>query len=257
MKFDDLIDSHLKYGIHKEDIIQRNSYEDISTNVVIAPWWDHSIFEQFDLNVVPITERIYRIIGENIEFTFIEMKMIGAPALLETILPLGLTKCKRILFIGSAGALNDKIQIGDIVIPSYSICGDGSSRYLNKNLEDEFLKKEYPYGNFINQVGMSCKNITGSCVIVPNYSIDTVFAQFHMIPMIQKIGAKTIEMETAALFKASKVMKITAAAIFVISDNVSLNKTLYQGRTQTEKEKKNYSKNVIIPKIIIDLFTKK
>lgn len=257
MKYDDLILAHDKYGTNKEDIVKRLGYDRISSYVVIAPWWKHTIFENHNLQIEQITDKLYHITGENIEFSFLELQMIGASAVLEAILPLGLTKCKKLLFIGSAGALSEEIAIGDIVIPNYSICGDGASRYLNTNLEDEFLKKEYPYGKFVDEVVNCCERIYGKSTILPNYSVDTIFAQFHAISMILETGAKTIEMETAAVFKASQLMQIPTAALFVISDNTITNKSLYSGRSQKEQEYRHYIRNTMIPNIIIDLLEEK
>ena len=56
---------------------------------------------------------------------------IGAPVLMDALLTLGVTACQRIIFIGSVGSLDDNIGIGDIVIPEYSVCGDGASRYIS------------------------------------------------------------------------------------------------------------------------------
>ena len=55
---------------------------------------------------------------------------IGAPVFMDALLALGVTKCKNIIFVGSVGSLDEDIGIGDIVIPQYSICGDGASRYI-------------------------------------------------------------------------------------------------------------------------------
>lgn len=52
---------------------------------------------------------------------------------MDYILSLGVTKCKNLVFLGSSGSLDENIKISDIVVPKYSICGDGASRYLNKN----------------------------------------------------------------------------------------------------------------------------
>ena len=49
------------------------------------------------------------------------------------------------------------------------------------------------------------------------------------------MGAKTIEMETSALFKASKLLNMNVTALFLVSDNTIINKSLYSGRTKEEK----------------------
>ena len=148
MKYEDILKSHLKYGSTKEDIVKRNEYENILESVVIAPWWDHNIFENSNVKIDKVNDKIYNIYGENLEFSFIELKLVGSPVMLDQALSLGTTKCKNILFIGSVGALDENINLGDIVIPEYSICGEGASRYLNDNLKDEFGKKEYPSKEF-------------------------------------------------------------------------------------------------------------
>ena len=44
MKYEDLLESHFKYGTTKEDIIKIYGYDKLLSNVVIAPWWNHDIF---------------------------------------------------------------------------------------------------------------------------------------------------------------------------------------------------------------------
>jgi len=254
MKYEDLLNAHLKYGTSKTDIIKNRGYEKILENVVIAPWWKHDIFENHGLRIEQCSDKVYNIYGEDVKFSFIELRRIGAPAVMDDILSLGVTKCKKILFIGSAGSLCDELKIGDIVIPNYSICGDGASRYLNENLEDEFGKKEYPYGNLSKDLITACNKLDIKVDIVPNYSVDTIFAQFKFIDYIKNMGAKTIEMETALLFKCSNSMEISTSALFCISDNTITNKSLYSGRSKEEEEYRHTVRNELIPKIIIELF---
>ncbi len=256
MKYEDLLNSHLKYGTKKEDILKRRGYEQILENVVIAPWWGHNMFENHDLKIEKVSDRVYNVYGEGIEFSYIELKLIGAPAVMDYILALGVTKCKRILFIGSAGALCDDIKIGDVVIPNYSVCGDGASRYLNNNLEDEFGKKIYPYGKLSENLIDICNKLNYNVKYVPNYSTDSIFAQFNFIDYIKSTGAQTIEMETALLFKCSNLLEISTAALFCVSDNTVTKKSLYSGRTDEENEYRHLVRNDIIPKIIKELFKK-
>ena len=173
---------------------------------------------------------------------------------MDYILSLGVTKCNNLVFIGSAGSLDENIKIGDVVIPEYSICGDGASRYLNKNLEDEFLKKEYPSKELTKNLIAILEKENIRYHNVPNFSIDTIFAQFCHIDKIIELGAKKIEMETANLFKCNELLKINVTAIFCISDNTILNKSLFNGRTLEEKEYRHRIRNEVIPKMIVELF---
>ena len=256
MNYSDLLNSHLEYGTTKEDIKIGKGYENIQENVVIAPWWSHDIFDGMNFKIEQVSEKVYNFYKDNFSFSYIELKRIGAPGIMDFILSLGVTKCKNLVFLGSAGSLDENIKIGDIVIPKYSICGDGASRYLNKNLEDEFLKKEYPSKDFTNKLIDILKKENVRYHNVPNFSIDTVFAQFYHIDKILELGSKTIEMETANLFKCNEVLNINVTALFCISDNTVLKKSLYIGRTDEENEYRYKIRYEVIPKIIIELFKK-
>ena len=145
MDYNKLLDSHKRFGTTKEDIATSNQQRDILENVVIAPWWKVKMFEnKNDIIVTKISDKLYNIKKGDIEFTFIELKRMGAPMMMEEVLPLGVSNCKNLIFIGSVGSLDKSIGIGDLAVPMYSVCGDGACRYLNDSLEDEFGKKQYP-----------------------------------------------------------------------------------------------------------------
>ncbi len=255
MDYEYLLKSHLKYGTNKEDIIKRKGYENILENVVIAPWWSHDMFKEKAKQIEQVGERVYNIYGDNFEFSFVELRAIGAPVILDQVLALGVTKCKNIIFIGSVGSLDENIKIGDIVIPEYSFCGDGATRYLNKALEDDFGKEFYPSKDYTKKLLNILESTTGiNYHYVPNFSIDTIFAQFAHIDYILSKGAKVVEMETAALFKCSEVLNLNVTAIFCVSDNTVINKSLYSGRTEEEREYRHKVRREIIPQIITQMF---
>ncbi len=256
MKYIDLLKSHQMYGTTSEDIKIHRGYEEILENVVIAPWWNHDMFESEGFKVTQVSEKVYNFYRDDLSFSFVELKRIGAPGIMDFILSLGVTKCKNLVFLGSAGSLDENIKIGDIVVPEYSICGDGASRYLNENLEDELFKKEYPSKEFTDKLINILKEEDIKYHNVPNFSTDTVFAQFYHMDKILKEGAKTIEMETALLFKSNELLNINVTAMFCISDNTIVNKSLYSGRTEEENEYRHKVRNEVIPNIIIKLFSK-
>ncbi|QAT63192.1 hypothetical protein EQM13_17285 [Acidilutibacter cellobiosedens] len=73
---------------------------------------------------------------------------------MDALLTLGVTSCQQIIFIGSVGSLDDNIGIGDIVIPEYSVCGDGASRYISSdslNNGDVFGEKIYSNIDLFNK----------------------------------------------------------------------------------------------------------
>ena len=254
MKYEDIINAHSSYGSKKEDIVAICGYENILENVVIAPWWEHTFFEKYGFVSTQESSIVYNMKKDDIEFSFIELKAIGAPIVMEYVLSLGVTKCKNLIFIGSCGSLDETIKIGDVVIPSYSICGDGATRYLNNNFEDEFGKKEYPSHELNEKIINILEDMKVRYHNVPNFSVDSVFCEFIHIEDFLKYESKTVEMETANLFKCCNIMNIKTTAIFGVSDNIVLRKSLYNGRSEEEKKNKDYCKKELIPQIVIEFF---
>lgn len=96
MKYEELINSHLKYGTKKEDIISSKEYTQIIENVVSAPWWNHDIFNNMNFKVEQTGEKVFNFYSDELSFSYIELKRIGAPAIMDFILSLGVTKCKKL-----------------------------------------------------------------------------------------------------------------------------------------------------------------
>jgi purine-nucleoside phosphorylase len=242
------------YGTTREDIIKRRGYESILENVVIAPYWEHTLFSDYCSSITQVSEKVYNVKGDGFEFSFIQIKNIGASSILEEVLALGVTKAKRMIFIGSAGALNEDIKIGDLVVPSYSINGVGATRYLNEALNDDFNVKYYPSEKLTNKLVEVINKMNFSVKRAVNYSVDTIIAQFPHINHIKELGAQTIEMETSAFFKCAEMIGVEATALFVISDNTTVNKSLYSGRSEEDSFKRKKARKELVPNIVIEAF---
>jgi purine-nucleoside phosphorylase len=66
----------------------------------------------------------------------------------------------------------------------------------------------------------------------------------------------TIEMETAAAFRAAKTASIKIAAVFSISDNTLTKKSLISGRTEQEMSYRRFVRSNIFPQIVLNVFKK-
>ena len=166
----------------------------INENVIIAPSWYPQIFQNFIEKIDQILDnqhlKIWNISVSNKKFTYF-VTGVGAPKVIETVLALGCTPCRKIVFIGSVGGLVENFNIGDIIIPEYSICGDGSCRYLTNgkiSTNDCFGEKYYPNKELYEQITLKTKEITKKSNINwhigKNFSIDTIIAQFAHIDEI-------------------------------------------------------------------------
>ena len=265
MIYEWLLQGNERFGTSPHDIclnVLNCKPNQINERVVIAPWWKPDFFMDFGAKIDIVFDgehkKIWNIHMKEFDLTYIRTG-IGAPVVGDITLALGCTPCKKAIFIGSAGALDIEFCIGDIVIPTYSVCGDGMCRYLTKGKlkdNDMFGQIVYPNEGLIKKINsLADKICTENSVnwhIGKNYSVDTIFAQFSHIDEIVGLGCNTIEMETATFFKAAEIANIDAGAVFSISDNTMNKKSLYSGRTNEEMQYRHEVRAKIIPQIILE-----
>lgn len=268
MDYKHLIDEMKKYGSTEEDICLHGIGilpNQVNENVVIAPWWEPPVLQKLgETKYLSKSEssaiKIWNVRSDDLKITYIKTG-IGAPVLMDALLSLGVTQCKRVIFIGSVGSLDAKIGIGDIVIPEYSICGDGASRYIAMESlkgNDVFGDKVYPDKNLFHSLYENTKQVCNANKVCFHkgkvFSIDTIFAQFSHLNEIMEMGCNIIEMETAAAFRAAQIANISIAAIFSVSDNTVTKKSLISGRTEEEMKYRSFTRSEIFPEIILKTF---
>jgi purine-nucleoside phosphorylase len=263
MLYEHILNGNRQFGTKPINIC-RSSFncgpDAIQRDVIIAPAWKPELFNDFVDDISQITDGIFKLWNltiKNKKVTYL-LTGIGAPNVMEAVLALGCTSCKNIIFIGSVGGLDENLKIGEIIVPEYSICGDGACRYLtNKKVKENdcFGEKYYPnkelYNIIVNKTDEITKSNNVNWHVGKNFSIDTVIAQFVHIDEIIAMGCNCIEMETAVLFKSAQICNIKAGAIFSISDNTIIKKSLLSGRTNEEMEYRRYVRKDILTKIVL------
>jgi purine-nucleoside phosphorylase len=252
-----------KYGISESDIVINTigcSPEAINENVIIAPFWEPDIYKDYVDSIVEIVkDKVFEITYQDKKITYIRSG-IGAPQTGETILALGCTKCKQIIFTGSVGGLSEDQEIGHFIVPKYSISGDGYSKYLNGSLwNHEEFKAAYPNKELSSKIMEAATNELYETEIKLSaesiFSTDAIIAQFMYIDQIkEKFGCKGIEMETTAVFTASTILGIRTAALLQISDVCVNKKSLYSGRTEKDQERRKMIRKTKVPKIVLGSF---
>ena len=117
MNYSKLIEGMKRFGSTERDICEHGLHVApgcIQENAVIAPWWEPNTLpglgEAERLSPSENTAGVWNIKNGRSELTYIKTG-IGAPMLLESSLPLGMTKCKRIIFVGSVGSLALNVHI--------------------------------------------------------------------------------------------------------------------------------------------------
>ncbi len=263
-----LTEANENYGLKPENTcksIFKCDVSDIREKVVIAPTWEPEIFKAHVDKIEKVSGptghgyTVYNLKKGDKIITYVNVG-IGAGNLMDAVLTLGQTNCKEVIFIGSNGALKDGIKIGDIMIPEYSVCGVGADRYLCTNdvkNNDCFGKKYYPDTELLDNAMDVAKSVVDDTDIrvytAQNYSCDSIYAQYAHLEEVVNLGCNSIEMETATLFNSAKVAGLKSVAIFNVSDNSASGKSLYNGRTHSDQERRATVKNNIMPKIVLKL----
>lgn len=199
--------------------------------VFVAPSW--SIDKVFDNIAIDASEiyktkfsTLYRIKHNGKSYLYAQLQ-IGAPNIIDFCLSCNSLNCEQFVFIGSVGSLVPELEIGDIVIPTCSISGNGATLYLNDKLNPENMFERTYSSSELNvklldicaKVGLSVKDATP-------ISVDGVACEYAHLDEFRKMGATLIEMETATFFKAMHVINKSASALLVVSDNSAVGQHL-------------------------------
>jgi uridine phosphorylase len=123
---------------------------------------------------------------------------------------------QNIIRIGSCGALDEKIKVGDLILVDKVIRGDGvTPYYVDKNFETGADKK---ISDTVFEVAKSMgvgihRGITWTTDALLRETKEIVEAK-------RKEGAIAVDMVSSALLTIAQTYKVRAAAILAVSDNV-------------------------------------
>ncbi len=141
---------------------------------------------------------------------------VGAPATVLHLEELHAWGAKRFVIIGMAGAISDKLRIGDVVVCTKSVRDEGTSHHYIKNAKYAFASKDLT-GTIYDSLFTKFDRL----FMGPSWTIDAPYRE--TVDELRKYrgGVLTVEMESSALFALGGIRNIPTAAIFVVSDILS------------------------------------
>lgn len=225
--------------------------------IIVAPSWNPEIIFSAYNPVVRVEKKGPYYCGYTVEFEgksfgYIQVAA-GAANTIDCCLTLGGSKCKKVIFIGAAGALKADIKLGDIIMPKYSIAGDGGSLYLYEKIAVEnFRKKIYPDKEISQRVIETAKNLNIEVKEKVVYCTDSIFCEFYHLEEILSLGSEVIEMETAAFHRCMELIGKPGIALLCISDNSATNQSLV-GKTAEDRARYHDARNKFIPELVLGL----
>jgi len=142
---------------------------------------------------------------------------VGAPAAAMTMEALRVAGVKHIIRVDYCGALTDNIEIGDIIICSEAICGDGTTpHYLNP---DSPFPRVPADSILLSKIKEGFKSKKKECHCGPVWTHDALFKEpLDLIQKARSHGAIAIDMETSAVFALGNLYNISTAAILIVTD---------------------------------------
>lgn len=133
---------------------------------------------------------------------------------LEAFIALGV---KRFISIGTAGSLDPKIAVGDLVLCDRAIRDDGVSQHY---LADE--KYAYASPQLTEKIENCLEQENLTYHRGASWTTSALFRETKAAVMqCQDEGVSTVEMEAAALFSVAQFRGVELASLLTISDNLS------------------------------------
>jgi len=144
---------------------------------------------------------------------------LGAPQAvlgLEKLIALG---AKKIWVFSWCGSISKDVNIGDIVLPTYAFSEEGTSQHYPLDFEpfpDKDMMKQIKYA-LLSQNVPFCEG--------PLVTTDAPYRETkEKIQKYQEKGVLGIDMEISALIRVANFRSVSIAGIFVVSDELYLDK---------------------------------
>lgn len=148
---------------------------------------------------------------------FVAGPSIGSPMAALSIEKLIVLGAKRIVLFGWCGAISHTLKVGDILLPSEALAGEGTSRYYPLAAPAapamefrKIIERHFQANN---------TNIHSGCV----WSTDAVYREDRrtLIDLSSTKRVVAVDMEFSALCAVACFRKIEFAAVLVVSDELS------------------------------------
>lgn len=148
---------------------------------------------------------------------------VGGPATAIVLEELSRAGGRVFIMVGSAQAIQPKIRIGDLIIPSAAIRADGTSiRYLPPEFPCTPPIDMLPV--MIEVAGAIVESAGSSLHLGPVYSTDAYYKEVEegneRIAYWSKLGVLAFDMETATFFSVSTIRKVKGLAILSVESNI-------------------------------------
>jgi uridine phosphorylase len=141
---------------------------------------------------------------------------VGAPyaaMVLEKLIALG---ARRVLVLGWCGSVSPQVRIGDLILPSKAVPGDGTSPHYCRD-----DAKITPHQGLYDLLAAGLGRSEAPWHVGSIWSTDAFYRETKvLVRSCQTRGVLGLDLELAALFAVGRFRGIAAAALLVVSDEL-------------------------------------
>lgn len=255
LKMKQILDNFHKYNMEHVANAEFGLSEDVIYDaLIVAP--SYTPYKVITDDTFIITEKVskshcagYEVEKDNLKIAWIRTE-IGGCNMLDYLLICGELQFKRLIFIGSAGALKEEFNIGDICTPSYSVAVTLANTYLKDSINDYVpFEKIYPDTEYVNGIIRLAEENNYTVKTASVFCTDSIIMEYTHLDEIKTFDTDLIEMETSTFYAVAKLMEIPAIALLVVSDNSATGVPLV-GRSKEIQKVYEYSRKVVLIDLI-------
>ena len=124
---------------------------------------------------------------------------------------------QRAFFIGWCGSIDQRVRIGDIIVPSGAWIDEGTSVHYGQSPVDAVQSDTILHETLLRELPKRQSNFHSGLI----WTTDAIFRETpDQIRRYQQLGALAVEMELSALFSAARFYDVPMAAILSVSDEL-------------------------------------
>jgi uridine phosphorylase len=171
---------------------------------------------------------------------------IGSPVASDCTYYLRFTPCRSIVYTGLIGSLQLSIRVGDIIVPTAALRGEGASKY--------FIDEAYPavadFG-LLQALSATLEEAYADRDINvhygPIYTTDSFAAETEeFLDIWRSRNLLGIEMETSAIYSIASMYGIKAASVHIVSDVPVVKKSLFDPVSDTDKGRRSVCTDLLM-----------
>jgi uridine phosphorylase len=142
---------------------------------------------------------------------------VGAPAAVTALEELVAWGVKNFITIGTAGALQKHLRIGDLVVCDQAIRDEGTSHHYLPHSKYAFASED-----ITKKIRKALDSLGKKYIVGTSWTTDAIYREtVSEARQYQREKVLTVEMEASALFAVGKYRNVNAGAVFAISDSLA------------------------------------